>query len=97
MHLPARRQGRVRHQHSRASVPDVVDMSARLAALVLAEAAVLRAEKPELREGQAAVIALTSFDLPLADKLCQGGPKDPFYDDRRLDAFYAAVALRRYR
>ncbi len=72
-------------------------MSARLAALVLAEANVLRLENPKLREGQAAVIALTSFDLPLADRLAQGGPTDPFYDDRRLSAFYAAVTLRRYR
>ncbi len=72
-------------------------MSARLAALVLAEGAVLRHANPALREGQAAVIALTSFDLPLADKLCKGGLTDPFYDDRRLSAFYAAVALRRYR
>lgn len=82
---------------AQSGMQDVADMSARLAALVLAESVVLRKKNPALREGQAAVIALTSFDMPLADKLAQGGTTDPFYDDRRLSAFYAAVTLRRYR
>ena len=63
-------------------------MSARLAALVLAEAHIMRLARPELGKGRSAVIALTKFDMPLADKLAQGGPTDPFYDDRRLDAVY---------
>ncbi len=67
-------------------------MSARLAAMVLSGEEEQLARGVGLRKGQAAFRALEAVDTELADRI-RNTAVDPYFDDRRLDAFYVAVGL----
>lgn len=71
-------------------------MSARLAAMVLAGETEQLARGVGLRKGQAAFNALAAVDSSMAEQI-GGTALDPFYDDSRINAFYAAIALDEYR
>lgn len=48
-------------------------------------------ENPGLRDGQAAFSALHALRPSLADSIRGTITADPFYDDSRLDAFWASL------